>query len=386
MTKKINRNIPKSNQIFVSVVSFFVKKIKYNRFLLKDGMKVLIVYPRRIGDCVMLIPFLSNLKSSFPNINITILGPKYFKDFMNNQNLYDKYIDFGKSAGPVSGREWLDNFKDIERVYKKIKNNEYDVAIEPFGSAFGTIYMRRFKANNYIGVNIGNLKKLLNYAATYNDDAHIIDNCLTLLKEIGGEVKEKNKNPIIVPTFSWKLNEKKYKEQYNLGNKFIVGIHCGASAIVKQWQGYAGLIKMLIKNYDRIFIILFGGKEDTKQLEKILQDVHPVTEQYMIFQSNLRDYIDALNLCDYVVCNDSSCGHLAAAQGIDVAVIYGPYLPVMGTPKGKGDITLISKNFECKPCGQFSCKYGNDNIKCLKSISSKEVFSLISKKIDQKYK
>ncbi|WP_427042680.1 glycosyltransferase family 9 protein (plasmid) [Fusobacterium sp. SB021] len=385
MIKKINRDVPKSNQIIISLVALFIKKRKNNKFLLKDGMKILIVYPRRIGDCVMLIPFLKNLKDSFPDINITILGPKYFKDFMNNQNLYDQFIDFGKSAGPVSGREWFDNFNEIETAYKKIKNNKYDVAIEPFGSAFGTIFMHRFKADNYIGVNIGNLKKILDYAATYDDDAHIIDNSLSLLKEIGGKIKDENKNPIIIPTISWALNEKKYREHYNLNNKFIIGIHCGASAIIKQWQGYGELIKHLIKTYDKVFIILFGTKEDTKQLEKILKESDLHTGQYMIFQSGLRDYIDTLNLCDYVICNDSSCGHLASAQGIDVAVIYGPYLPVMGTPRGKANTVLISKNLQCKPCGQFSCKYGDD-IKCLKAISPFEVFSLIKKEIDKKYK
>ena len=57
----------------------------------------------------------------------------------------------------------------------------------------------------------------------------------------------------------------------------------------------------------------------------------------------------------------------------------------MGTPRGKANTVLISKNLQCKPCGQFSCKYGDD-IKCLKAISPFEVFSLIKKEIDKKYK
>lgn len=386
MLKKINRDIPQNHQKLISFFSIFTKKLGEKNFLLKEGMKILIVYPRRIGDCVMLLPFLQNLRESRRNLNITILGPKYFKEIMNNQNLYDKFIDFGKSAGPVSGREWIKNFKDIEKAYRNIKNEKFDIAIEPFGDAFATIYMRRFKADNYVGVNIGNLKKCLNYAATYNDDKHITFNCLTLLKEIGGKVEEKYLIPKIIPTMDWKEKKDQYIKDYNLDEKLVIGIHCGASIKIKQWQGYSELVKLLLKKYKSIFIIFFADGQNDKQIKTIIESSKLVKENYIIIQKKLREYIDSLNLCDYIISNDSSCGHLAAAQGIDVTVIYGPYLPVMGTPQGESKITLISKELECKPCRSFQCKFGEEDIKCLKKISAKEVLDEVSKDIEENYK
>lgn len=385
MLKKINRDIPQNHQKLISFFSIFTKKLGKEKVLLKDGMKILIVYPRRIGDCVMLIPFLKNLKESYRNLNITILGPKYFKEIMNEQDLYNKFIDFGESAGPVSGKEWIKNFKDIEKAYKEIKNEKFDIAIEPFGDAFATIYMRRFKADKYVGVNIGNLKKVLNYVATYDDDMHITFNCLTLLKEIGGKVEEKYMTPKIIPTIYWKERKKQYIKEYQLEKKIVIGIHCGASTKIKQWQGYSELVRLLLKNYKNLFIIFFADGQNNEQIKNIIEITKLKEENYIMIQKKLREYIDTLNLCNYIISNDSSCGHLAAAQGIDVAVVYGPYLPIMGTPQGKSKITLISKELECKPCCNFQCKFGEKDIKCLKKISAKEVFYKISKDIESNY-
>lgn len=375
MIKNANREIPLKHQKIIDILSLIMKKPKKKNIQLKDNMKILIVYPRRIGDCVMAIPFLRNIRNEYV-INITIIGPKYFKEFLNGQNLYDEYIDFGKSAGPVSGSEWLHNLIDIHKALIKARRVRYDIAIEPFGECFASIFMRLCRANNYVGIGIDNLSKLLSYCSDYDDDAHITTNMLNMYYQLGGNRNEELNYPIILPTSKWGKRKNRLLKEWDLDGKYILGIHCGASTKLKKWMGFSALVKLIIERKKNIFFVFFEVKEDEEYIQQIIEENKLTAKEYTIVDQKLRDYIDTLRICDYIVCNDSSCGHLAAAQGVDVTVLYGPYLPVMGTPLGKANVTLISKNLPCKPCSYFSCEFGDD-IRCLNEISAEEVFDTI---------
>lgn len=371
MKNRKNRKFCKKHKIVVWLAGLFLPVRKSRNLLIQDGQNILIVYPRRIGDCVMAIPFLKHIRAQH-DVNLTIAGPGYFRDILNGQNLYDEFVDFGACAGPLSGNEWLRHRKEIALARKKINRKKYDIAIEPFGECFASVFMRMCRARYYAGMNIGSLHRLYSISAVYDDDRHITDNMLNLYQQLGGVRDEALAFPSIYPSDSWKKLEKRIADAKNLNAFTVIGIHCGASTKQKQWTGYAELARLCTEGIKDAFFILYADKDNMQGIRKIISQPQ-MHGRYLVIRKGLREYTDCLRLCHVVICNDSSCGHLCAAQGINTVVIYGPYLPVMGTPRGNCSTSLISKDLSCKPCSYFSCKYGSD-YRCLKAVRPKEVY------------
>ncbi len=349
---------------------------KKKKVRIQDGQNILIIYPRRIGDCVMAIPFLMHLKAQF-KVRVTVCGPAYFRDFLNGQELYDEFVDFGTCAGPVSGKEWFRHRKEIAAARKKINRIKYDIAIEPFGECFASVFMRLCRAESYAGIGIGNLYRLHSISSHYNDDRHITDNMLYLYQTLGGTIDHTLIYPCIKPMESWEKHKNGIIHANHLDLYRVIGIHCGASTAQKRWPYFHKLVRLCNERRNDVFFVLYDDGCSTDSIDKIVL-YGGMKNNYLVLKTGLREYIDSLRLCDMVICNDSSCGHLCAAQGIDVIVLYGPYLPVMGTPRGNCTICLISKDMPCKPCSYFRCEYGTD-YKCLKAVSPQEVFENMNK-------
>lgn len=371
----MNRKIPSNHIKIINIAKIFLGRNSHHSLKIYDGMNLLIVYPRRIGDCVMAIPLLRHLKAQF-DVRITIAAPRYFKDFLNDQRLYDEFIDFGKSAGPVSGREWIENRKEIIVALRKIRTRKFDIAIEPFGDCFATLFLRLCRAKYYVGIGIGNMGAILDYASSYNDNAHISDNMLELFEELGGKKNDNFSYPIIIPTHKWMNTVGELKQKFRINNRKVIGIHCGASIKQKKWPYFGELVRLIKNNHKDVFFVFFVADENEKEVCDIISYVG-LNCDYIMCKLKLRDYIDYLNLCSVVICNDSGCGHLCAAQGVDVVVIYGPYLPVIGSPRGKCAMRFLSKDLPCKPCDYFSCRFGSD-YKCLRLIEPEMVYNEVN--------
>lgn len=375
--KYIDYKNRKYKKIHWEIAKFYsyLHPIKHEKGIkISEKDRILLVYPRRIGDCVMAIPMLKALKLHCKYL--AIAGPKYFMDLLNDQELYDKFYCFDECAGPVSGREWLSNKESIKKTLNSIKTENFDIAIEPFGDLWATLFMRLCNAKYYVGVDYGNLSMLLSSSAVYDDDAHITDITCGVVEHLGISIPSEKRKPMIVSSGKWEKEHIRIKNELKLNNKFVLGVHCGASLKIKKWPYFSNLIKICKENNKNIFLVLFCVPEDVEEVDAIVKDSKLQVGEYLIVKTGFRHYVDMLNMCNYIISNDSSCGHLSIAQGIDTAVIYGPYLPLMGTPRGVGDLCIVSKNLSCKPCSRMECMYGED-IRCLNQISANEVYEII---------
>ena len=107
--------------------------------------------------------------------------------------------------------------------------------------------------------------------------------------------------------------------------------------------------------------------------EKIVNDVCCVLseKQYVRIKRPLKEYISLVSICDYMLCNDSAAGHIAAAYGIPSLIIFGPIKDETAAPRGRGRIITISKEYDCKPCTLPTCPLGTEE--CIKSVGVDEV-------------
>ena len=140
----------------------------------------------------------------------------------------------------------------------------------------------------------------------------------------------------------------------------------------KRWgvDKWNELIFMIDRAYDcNIYLIYTENERDL--FEKF--NFHKKNNIYGVKPESIQESIDLISKIDYVisVCNGTS--HLASILNKPILGIYGPTNPIFTGVFGD-KIKIIRKNYKCSPCYRPEFIKGCGNPKCMKDITSKEVF------------
>ena len=129
-------------------------------------------------------------------------------------------------------------------------------------------------------------------------------------------------------------------------------------------------------------VCLFCGPGDDDFVQNILNQVEPdVQPRVLIVKRDMAQYMAILNICTHVICNDSSCGHISAALGRPVTVLFAQGDPRFIAPRGENTVNIISKDFPCKPCLLNECpKHTNE---CFTWITPEIVLQTVKKQLPQ---
>jgi heptosyltransferase III len=97
----------------------------------------------------------------------------------------------------------------------------------------------------------------------------------------------------------------------------------------------------------------------------------------------LSELVNLLSQSTLYIGNDSGITHLAAVSGCAVIAVFGPSDPVMWSPRGVKQITVVYKKLPCSPChlrpvsNEDKCSF-----ECLSQISSNEVALLAEEQLE----
>lgn len=323
---------------------------------LPGAISIAVVYPYLIGDVVMATPFFRKLRQIAPQANITFIGANWAKQLLANQNLIDEFICFKNPRAMLGGRAFIDNWQDVLSVLKKARENEFDIVIEPFGNFVANLFMSFLKAKQYVGIGFSNLSKLQTYTVPYVIDAHLVDVLMEIFKSLKTELKSEDYYPQIILSDDQISIGQNFIKQYNLSGKTIIGIHPGASVPSRRWPGFGQTINLLCRENPQIIICLFCGPGDDNFVQNILNQVEAGFQpRVLIVKRDMAQYMALLNICTHVICNDSSCGHISAALGRPVTVLFAQGDPRFIAPRGENTVNIISRDFPCKPCLRNVC-------------------------------
>ena len=161
----------------------------------------------------------------------------------------------------------------------------------------------------------------------------------------------------------------------------LVGIAPGAAfGHAKRWPSkrFATLAVSLRDELGMACVVL-GRSED----REAGQDVEGIN---LIGQTDLLMLMGVLSHCRALVANDSGALHLAAALGIPVTAIYGPTdecysLPLTSSLPAESAGDRVSAIFEpvfCRPCGLRDCPIDH---RCMRRISPERVFEIVRKQV-----
>ncbi len=332
-----------------------------------------------IGDEVMNIPFFAVLRRNFPNAKITIVGLPWIKDQEINQNLFDELIKFdGKRLlnDPITE---FKNRKTIRNTLKKINKQTYDLAIEPRGDIRYIHFMYKFHALRKVSYNYtGGTYMLTDSVEADENIIHEIDERIHLLEAIGCKIDNNDIYPKLLLTEEQRNANKSFIKNNHLDNKKIIGIHPGASLKIKQYPHYPDVIERFaeaINDKENYSIVVFCGPEEESIARPVYESASKAGFTSIFLKEKLSIYLGLVGICNYMICNDSAAGHIAAAYGISVTVIFGPVEPMYYAPRGRTPVYIISHRLACKPCVQSECPLGTEE--CMKSLTVNEVSNTI---------
>ncbi len=350
-------------------------------------MKILINALSGNGDALMFSPTLKVLKEKIPDAIIDMLAMfKSVKEMYSESpylnNIY--FIDFLHQS----------KIKSLKEI-GKIRKNKYDVSINTYPANrleynFLSYLLGAKKriAHHYTHTNFFRFEFLNTVLIDEVKDKHnVLQNFETAKKLIEIPANEKAGNMEIHLSESDINLAKEWIKEINPRNKIVIGFHCGSALlknhINKRWDKnkYAELGKRLTEKYNAL-ILFFGNEFDLNN------EINEMMGKRGVIAST-RNFMDSMarqRLCNLFISNDTAFLHTSAAFGIPTVGIFA-YTNHKELYPWNTRYLIIRKELDCSPCFYNSPKSatclwkGEEEFKCMKSISVDEVYEACKKLI-----
>jgi heptosyltransferase-2 len=340
-------------------------------------MKILVIRYRFIGDTILTIPFLRNLRKAYPDAQIDMVVGPVSGDVLTTCPYIDNLIIFDTTR-KFKYENSTNQRQSFFSYVKLLKNQKYEKAYvlkRSFSSAALAFFA---DIKERIGFDTENRGFLLTKKIPYITDKHEVECFLDILRADNIPVNDNYLENWIQEGAENKVINL-FKE-LNISNNKKVLIHATSGNILKQWplEYFAKVIEFLA-NQRNIQVFYTGTASDSKiydQIHNLINTDLKIKPVNLCGKLNLQESTALINKMNFVAGSDSGTLHIAASLNIPVIGIYGPMNPVKW--QAFGDIHKpIFLDMPCIPC-ELRKKCQN-NIACLKNITPE----MIINKIDQ---
>lgn len=340
--------------------------------------KVLIIRYRFVGDTVLTIPFIKNLKEKLPWASIDVLVSPNSGELLEGNPDLNKVIYFDNTKFHKYEKK-----KQEEQIYKSffscanaLKKEKYDLVFVLKRSFSSALLAALSRARYRIGFNTEFRFFLLTHSVKYNKNIHELDNFLNCLTPLN--INSVKYNPVIFPT---KLETAKAKGFLVRLDRFSpkVLIHASSAHPYKMWpkRYFAQLIDFLFEKYETQFVFT-GAKIDKEIYDKIIlqcKNKKKITVQNLCGLTSIRECFSLYQGLDLAICVDSGNAHIAAASGIPTYVLYGPTEPKRWLPIGKKVFPVrLEQLLPCQPC---EVKVNCSHLSCMKLLTPELIFKAL---------
>jgi len=340
-------------------------------------MKILVLRYRFIGDTILTVPFLRNLRRAYPDAQIDMVVGPVSGEVLTDCPYIDNLIVFDttrKFRYENTGQEKRSFFSYV-KLFKAQKYDKAYVLKRSFSSA-ALAFLSGIKER--IGFNTEHRRFLLTKRVSYIKNRHEVECFLDVLRADNIPVSDNYLENWVNETAENKINEIFQNLNISDGKKAL--IHATSGNIFKQWplEYFAELIKYL-SNKKGIQIFYTGTTNDTKvyeQIHSMINEDLKVNPINLCGKLSLLESTALINKLDFAVGSDSGTLHIAASLNKPVFGIYGPMNPKKWQAFGNIHYPIYS-DLPCVPC-ELSKKCTR-NIECLKDITPELIINKIEK-------
>jgi heptosyltransferase-2 len=334
---------------------------------------ILVLELWNIGDVILAMPFLAQLRGLFPRARITLLSRSFAEDLLAGTGLVDEFIpaDLNWTEGNrfrLSGKAI-----DFWQVSRKLRRQRFDLAFASRAHVREHFLLALSRAGRRMGYALGKHDAALTDPIAAGDaQGHKVDDWMRLLEPFGGAITVQQ--PRLHIDESERVWSKGYLSSRGVArDDLLVGFHPGASVVEKRWplERFLEVTKAMA----------------TQPGVRVLAFAEPSGYGSELFaipgvvgaQVGLRELMALIERCSLLVCNDSGPMHIAGALGVPTVAMFGPGVEHWFAPLGGGHEILRPE--QDKPLPNPGA--GRQEIRTPREIRSSQVLEAVERAVQR---
>ncbi len=334
---------------------------------MKEPKKILIVRTDRLGDLILSLPVIYNLRKNYPQSHIAFMTIPANKDILENNPYIDELILYDKRGKHKS-------FWASLKFSKYLSKKDFDCAFILHST--NRVNLMSFYAG--IPVRVGWNRKM-GFLLTHSfkmikdkGERHERDYTLELLERMGLNIYSRDISLTVDDNYQHVFQDF-FKDKDMSGLKIALGVTASCNSKIWPWQNFMSLTQRFIDEYNAKIIILGDKKAPEHSLgifEEKSNNLFDLREK-----TSLKQVMALLKNTDLFIGNDSGLVHLASALGVASIAIFGRKQPGLSPrrwmPLGRNSF-FIHKDVGCLDCLAHDCM---KEFACIKSITVDDVYS-----------
>src|SRR6266550_216081 len=324
-----------------------------------------------VGDAMMTLPALRELRRLFPDAHITLATRSWAKGLFTGAEFVDEL--------QIIDRRGIRSFFQQVRAWRK---GRFDLAILLTNSFQSALVAALTGIPVRIGYASDGRARLLTNAIEqpeWRSTRHEIFYYLRIVAELEWLFTQQQTFLDVQPDASLEVSDlRKDEARYLLqrqgvhGEWPIIALCPGSiNSRAKRWpaESYAVLADRCVDTLGAQ-VLLIGSKADLEVSRQVVDRMHnkPIV---LTGQTDIAEAVAVLSVADLLITNDTGPAHMAAALGRPTLVIFGPTNPLTTRPFSPF-AEIIRHPPECAPCMLRDCPIDH---RCMTAITPDEVFS-----------
>ena len=319
--------------------------------------RLVILSPNWLGDAVMALPAIADVRRAAPDASITIAARAAIAPLFELVPEVDGTIVLSKPAALHDVARW-------RSLGMELSEGGFDVALLLPNSMHAALLASRAGIPERWGYATAWRGPLLTRAIPRSSGLHQVESYQQLVRALGfasGPAEPR----VRVPQEARDVASRLLTEAGWDGRAPLVALAPGAAyGGAKRWppQYFGELASALAA--DGVSSVMVGSAADAPTAADVARAGPGGRLHSLVGRTALSDLAGVLTLCRTLVTNDSGAMHLAAAAGVRVTALFGPTDDTATRPRGDAH-TILTHPVWCRPCMLRECPLDH---RCMRGI------------------
>ncbi len=344
--------------------------------------RVLIRGTNWVGDAVMSVPALREIRRIFGGARISLMVRPWVRDVYSAVDFVDEVLEYDKT-GPDRG------WRGALRVGHQLRARRFDLAIL-LQNAFEAAFIAWWAGiPRRLGYARDGRALLLTHAPAIDPAVRKVHQCHYYLGILSGAglLRQRHwETTPSPPSISIGVRESDREAARGMlraggvePGHLVVGINPGAYyGGAKRWlsERYARVADLLAARHGAR-IVIFGAPSERRIADEVAR-LMTTPALVLAGRTTLGQLMGLIAECGLLITNDSGPMHLAAALGTPQLAIFGSTSEIATGPLSP-HARVVKKQVDCNPCFLRECPI---DFRCMTGISVDEVAAAASEKLD----
>ena len=323
----------------------------------RDPRRILLLRLERIGDLVMALPAIRDVRALAPDAHIDLVVGSWNAPLARAIPNVDGVatLDAAWLAREGEGRSAPSLLRDAREWRRK----QYDLAINFEPDIRSNLMLAAAGARRTAGWRSAGGGPLLDLALDYDPSTHTSANARRLVEATFGRTPPDSARPLLVIPDAAAAAAASRLRTTNDGpfdraqGRPLVGIHVSGGRAIKQWEParFADVARRLVDRRGAT-IVATGSPTDRPLVDGLREAMAP---RPVLDASSSGDLVSAaatLARLDLLITGDTGPMHVASAVGTPVVAIFGPSDPARYMTTGPLD-RIVRVELPCSPCNRI---------------------------------